>query len=138
VSVIAHLVTIDGWTVLQYRDSGDWLAGYELPGGFLRARHTHASLKTFIEKRTREDIGLETAELQFVDPVAILDAPSIGEWMGVYRIAVKRTRLMFTTRDSMRYQLLPPAFSKDDITRLAQSVPLHPPTRTVLHELATT
>jgi hypothetical protein len=131
-SAIAFVQTSDGHYFLQPRDSGDWPASLELPGGFIRQSHLARTTTQFIRERVARDIGLDIKEIGTTELVALFPFSDILECMLVYQVTMtiskrelllRRPDLIFIPRDFKTSDKLPETI-----------VPLHYPSRVIIDQ----
>lgn len=129
-SAIAIVRTTDGHYFLQPRDSGDWPASLELPGGFIRQSHLALTTTQFIMERIARDIGLDIKEIGTTELVTLFPFSDILECMLVYHVTVTipkrelvllRPDLVFIPRDFKTYDQLP-----------GSTLPLHYPSSVII------
>ncbi len=88
-SVLAILQTSDGHIILCPRDSGDWPASYEAPGGFVRAASQWQTVDECIAERLAREVPALT--IHRCQCAGVYDFPSIAEHMYVYDAYVSQT-----------------------------------------------
>ena len=129
-SAIAFVQTSDGHYFLQPRDSGDWPASLELPGGFIRQSHLAFTTGQFIKERVARDIGLNTTEIGTTELVAIYPFSDILECMLVYHvtITISKRELLLRRPDLV---CMPRDFNTSD--QLPETtLPLHYPSKIII------
>jgi hypothetical protein len=129
-SAIAFVQTSDGHYFLQPRDSGDWPASLELPGGFIRQSHLAFTTGQFIKERVARDIGLNTTEISTTELVAIYPFSDILECMLVYHvtITISKRELQLRLPDLV---CMPRDFNTSD--QLPETtLPLHYPSKIII------
>jgi hypothetical protein len=128
-SAIAFVSTADGHLFFQPRDSGDWPASLELPGGFIRAAHLSQTTTDFINARVARDISILESEIQSTHSVTTFPFPTILEFMVVYhlRLTISKQELL-KRRPELAF--VPVDFSVTDPVP-GSTLPLHAPSATI-------
>lgn len=131
-SAISFIRTSDGHYFLQPRDSGDWPASLELPGGFIRQSHLSLTTTQFIRERVARDSSLDIKEIGNTELVAIFPFSDILECMLVYHITMTiskgellllRPDLVYMPQDFKTFDQLP-----------GTTLPLHYPSKVIIEQ----
>ena len=128
-SAIAFVSTNDGHFFFQPRDSGDWPASLELPGGFIRAIHLSQTTTNFINARVARDVGILESEIQSTHLVATFPFPNILEFMLVYHLTLSISKQELLKRRP-ELAFVPADFSVTDPVP-GSTLPLHAPSATI-------
>jgi hypothetical protein len=131
-SALAVVRTADGVPILMYRNSGDWLESFELPGGFFRARYTHETLNAFIIERIERDCALKPEQIVHSTTLGILEAKSIFERIVVFEILIQPTFSQFVSQCPFLLERVPDGTHTMERANDEAAVTLHPPSARVL------
>ncbi len=128
-SAIAFVSTADGHLFFQPRDSGDWPASLELPGGFIRATHLSQTTTDFINARVARDISILESEIQSTHLVNSFPFPTILEFMLIYHLKLTISKQELLKRRP-ELAFVPVDFSVTDPVP-GSTLPLHAPSATI-------
>lgn len=78
--------TLDNRIVAMRRNSGDWVEAFDLPGGFIQAKHNIKDVAEFAKIRASEDLKIDRDSINDCTPLGIYKNDSILEIVIVYRV----------------------------------------------------